>query len=165
MYRITQVLSVGRFATPERAEILRAMRVTHILNVSSGPSQVSAADGGFHEVAWEPLEEHSPIPAETLVDLLDTLHRMATTAGSHVYVHCVAGHLRSPSVLWLYLIACGISPEDARNWIERRSPEAAPGLSRMVTEEHVQLARRHGFDGFLQHPRGEVLIPFGEPGH
>lgn len=160
MYRITQVLSVGRFATAERAEILRAAGVTHILNVSGGPSHLSAADGGFREVAWEPLEDHSRLPPHTLVDLLDTIHRMSCEPESQVYVHCVAGHLRSPTVLWLYFIACGVSPEEARAWIEQRSPDAAPGHSRMITDEHVCFAQQHGLANFQPHPRPETIVPY-----
>lgn len=160
MYRITRVLSVGRFATPERAEELRAAGVTHILNVSSGPNQVAASEGGFHEVSWEPLEDHTPLSPGVLVGILETLHRMACEPGSHVYVHCVAGHLRSPTILWLYLIACGIAPDDAREWIEQRSPEAAPGHTRIVDGDHVRLAQQHGLARFRPHPRAEVLAPF-----
>ncbi len=162
MYRITQVLSVGRFASSERAEQLLAAGVTHILNVSSGPSQVSATEGGFREVSWEPLEDHSRLSPHTLVGILDTLHRMTSEPDSHVYIHCVAGHLRSPTVLWLYLIACGVSPDDAREWIEQRSPDAAPGHARMVTHEHVRLAQQHGLANFQPHPRGKVIVPFNE---
>ena len=39
MYRITRVLSLGRFATPERARDLLAAGVTHVLNVSDGCSE------------------------------------------------------------------------------------------------------------------------------
>lgn len=160
MYRITRVLSVGRFATPERAEELRAIGVTHILNVSSGPSQVAASENGFREVLWEPLEDHTPVSPESLIGILETLHRMTSEADSHVYVHCVAGHLRSPTVLWLYLIACGISSDMAREWIEQRSPDAAPGHARIADRDHIRLAQQHGQAHFQPHPRAEVLIPF-----
>jgi protein-tyrosine phosphatase len=160
MYRITRVLSVGRFATPERADELRASGVTHILNVSSGPSQVAASADGFREVSWEPLEDHSHVSPAALVGILDTLHRMTSEPDSHVYVHCVAGHLRSPTILWLYLIACGVSPDDAREWIEQRSPDAAPGHARIIDRDHVRLAQQHGLANYQPHPRAEVLVPY-----
>ena len=159
MYRITQVLSVGRFATLERAEQLLAASVTHILNVSDAPNVVSASSG-FREVEWIPLEDQARLPAMRLVHLLDTLHTMASESDSHVYVHCIAGHLRSPTVLWLYLIACGVSPADARAWIEERSPDASPGSARMIDETHVRFAQQHGLAKYRPHPRGEVLKPF-----
>jgi protein-tyrosine phosphatase len=160
MYRITRVLSVGRFASPERAEELRAAGVTHVLNVSDAPSAVAPSPEGFREVVWVPLEDRASLTAQTIVQLLDTLHRMASEPDSHVYVHCVAGHSRSPTVLWLYLIACGVPPDDAREWITDRSPDAAPGHARMVAHEHVLFARQHGLAKYHPHPRAEVVVPY-----
>jgi protein-tyrosine phosphatase len=159
MYRITEVLSVGRYATPERAEGLLAAGVTHILNVSGSPNQIAASESGFREVAWIPLEDSCRLPTDLAAKALDTLHRMASEAGSHVYVHCMAGQLRSPTVLWLYLIACGIPPDDARDWIEERSPEAAPGARRIVDLEHILFAQMHGLNNFFPLPRSEIIVP------
>ena len=159
MYRITQVLSVGRYASPERAEELLASGVTHILNVSDAPSQAVVSVSGFREVAWIPLEDFGRLPEHLVSQALDTLHRLASEPGSHVYVHCIAGHLRSPTILWLYLIACGISPNDAREWIEQRSPDAAPGTRRMVDHEHVLFAQMHGRNNFFPLARGEIIVP------
>lgn len=160
MYRITRVLSVGRFATPERAVELRAAGVTHVLNVSDSASEVGAATGGFRAVEWVPLEDRAPVPPATLVHLLETLHGMTVEPDSHVYIHCVAGQLRSPTVLWLYLIACGVPPEEAREWIEDRSPDASPGSTPMVDDMRIRFAQQHGLARFLPHPRAEVLMPF-----
>jgi hypothetical protein len=160
MFRITRVLSVGRFATPERADELRAAGVTHILNVAEAPVAICANSSGFHALEWVPLEDRSPIPQHTLVRLLDTLHDMTVVPDSHVYVHCIAGQLRSPTVLWLYLIACGVSPIEARGWIENRSPVASPGSTRMVDDSLIRFAQKHGLERFRPHPRAEALVPF-----
>jgi len=160
MYRITQVLSIGPFATVERAEMLRAAGVTHILNVSGGMSHLTADAHGFQQVSWIPLEDFSRMPPHIATEILDTLHRMASEPGSHVYVHCVAGHLRSPTVLWLYLIALGIPPDVAQKWIEERSRDAVPGHNRMVDHQHVLLAQMHGLANYFPHPRPEIIVPF-----
>ena len=159
MFRITECLSVGPFASPERAERLLASGVTHVLNVSDGPSVVSAATG-FTEVADVPTHDWHRLSSFTLVRALDTLHRMASVSGAHVYVHCVAGQLRSPTILWLYLVALGVSPTDARDWIESRSPDAVAGHHRMVDHEHVLLAQKHGLVNFFPHPRANLIVPF-----
>src|SRR5689334_20291174 len=109
MYRITQVLSVGPFASVERGDMLRAAGVTHILNVASDPNELNAERHGFREIVWMPLSDSDRIPPRTATDILDALHRMVSEPGSHVYVHCAAGQLRSPNVIWLYLIAAGVS--------------------------------------------------------
>lgn len=160
MYRITRVLSVGRFASPERAEELRAAGVTHVLNVSEAPCAVSASADGFREVEWVPLADRTPLQPHTLAHLLNMLHGMAVQPDARVYVHCIAGQLRSPTVLWLYLIACGVSPAEAREWIEDRSPDASPGSTRMVDDTHIRFAQQHGLARFRPHPRAEVLAPF-----
>src|SRR5438445_12922360 len=105
MYRITECLSVGPFASPERAKDLLAAGVTHILNVSDEPSEVFKSDGGFKEVAWVPMCDFKQLPHPLALQALDTLHRMVTEAEAHVYVHCIAGAIRSPTIIWMHLIA------------------------------------------------------------
>jgi protein-tyrosine phosphatase len=159
VYRITQVLSVGRYATLERAVELRAAGVTHILNVSDAPSQVMASENGFREVVWVPVDDFKRLPKVLLRQALDTLHRLSSETGAHVYIHCVAGQLRSPTILWLYLIACGVPPENARIWIEERSPDAAPGARRIVDHHHISFAQMHGLNNFFPLPRSEIIVP------
>lgn len=161
MYRITRALSVGRFASPERAAHLLAAGVTHVLNVSDAPSAVAAGQGSFREVAWVPIRDLARIPHGTALAALDALHRMASEPDAHVYVHCLAGHFRSPTVIWLYLIACGLPPDTARDWIEANSPDAAPGGD--IADGLVLVAQRHGLANYLPLPRGEILLPLVPP--
>lgn len=163
MYRITQALSVGRFPTPDRADDLRAAGVTHVLNVSTRPSQLGAGPGAFREVVWVPLDDSRRLPTDTALHALDELHRMAAEPGAHVYVHCAAGCLRGPTVLWLYLTACGLDPAAARDVIQTRSPDADPGPARMVGPDLVLQAQRHGLAHFLPLPRGSVIVPTDPP--
>jgi len=158
MFRITECLSVGPFASPERAELLLAAGVTHVLNVSDEPSVVTSWDG-FAEVAWVSMSDSKRLPRETAIEAIDTLHRLVSVPDSHVYVHCVAGLVRSPTILWLYLIALGVPLQDARDWIENRSPNAVAGHYRMVDHEHVLLAQKHGLAHFFPHPRANLIVP------
>jgi protein-tyrosine phosphatase len=160
MYRITQALSIGRFASQERESELLAAGITHVLNVSDGPSEIVAKADSFIEVAWVPMADNRRLMESTAVRAIDTLHQLVCVQESHVYVHCVAGLIRSPTVLWLYLIACGLPPKHARDMIEARSPGAAAGHSQMVTDDHVLLAQKHGQRNFLPHPRHEAIVPF-----
>ncbi|HJZ56334.1 MAG TPA: hypothetical protein VKE74_15315 [Gemmataceae bacterium] len=160
MYRITQVLSFGPFASSERAEMLLAAGVTHVLNVSDAASEVKSGKGSFAGVAWVPMSDSDLLPPATAVLAIDTLHRLVSVPESHVYIHCRAGLVRAPTVLWLYLVALGVSPKDARNWIEERVPMANPGSSRMVNHQHVRLAQIHGRKHCFPHPRPEIIVPF-----
>jgi hypothetical protein len=161
MYRITGCLSVGPFASPQRAETLLAAGVTHVLNVSDGPSVISSATG-FAEVAWVPMSDSRRLLPATGIWALNTLHGLVRAPDSHVYVHCVAGMVRSPTILWLYLIALGVPPGDARDWIEERAPDAAPGY-RITDSEHVLLAQKHGLMHFFPHPRPNIIVPVPLP--
>lgn len=158
MFRITECLSVGPFARIELAPQLRAAGVTHVFNVSDMRSEVSAAQG-FVDVVDVPMRDSRRLPAATATGALDALHRMASAPDSHVYVHCVMGQLRSPTILWLYLIALGVPPKDAQEWIESRAPDAVAGHYRMVDHEHVLLAQKHGLANFFPHPRPNLIVP------
>ena len=160
MYRITHCLSVGPFATPERANVLLAAGVTHILNVSDTGCEVTTGPGSFAGVYWFPMSDRQRLPLETTIQALDTLHSLVSVPKSHVYIHCIAGMVRSPTILWLYLIACGLSPEYAQEIIEERSPDAVAGHPALVTDDHILLAQKHVLTHYFPLPRGEVILPF-----
>jgi hypothetical protein len=158
MFRITHALSLGPFATAERAELLLAMGVTHVLNVSDSRSLVGRA---FRGSAWVPVTDFSRIPDHVVVEALDSLHRMASEPGAHVYVHCMAGRQRGPTILWLYLIACGLDAVTARDIIESRSPDATAGYPSLIDESSVLHAQAHGLRHYLPLRRGEIITPCG----
>ena len=60
------------------------------------------------------------MPDDLALTCLATLHRMVCESEARVYLHCIAGQNRSPTVLWLYLVACGLPPEQAKVIIEAR---------------------------------------------
>lgn len=159
MYRITQSLSVGVFARLEDAPRLLAAGITHVLNVSDHPSDVSAADG-FSDVAWVPMSDNRRLLPATAVQALSALHELATAPDARVYVHCMVGRLRSPTILWLYLISLGVEPSTAREVIESRAPHATAGHYQMVNNEHVRLAQKHGREHFLPHLHSHLIVPF-----
>jgi protein-tyrosine phosphatase len=156
MTRITECLSVGPFASAQRAATLRAAGVTHVLNVSDQPSEVSVADG-FAGVAWVPMSDSKRLPMSVALRAVATLHDLAIKPDAHVYVHCVAGMVRSPTILWLYLIALGVPAKDARVWIEERAPRVNAGAAAMVDSEHVRVVQMHGLMNFFPHPRPNLL--------
>ena len=156
MFSLTKVISLGPFASPTRLPKLREAGITHLLNVGEAPSALTVKEGPFVEVAWYPIVDLNRIPNDTATACLDALHRMVTTPSSRVYVHCIAGWNRSPTIVWLYLIACGCDPELTKNHIARRSIDAVPGHSRLVDCELIAAMQRHGVH-FLPHSRPEVL--------
>ncbi len=157
-FEITRVILQGPFASPERAAALRKANVTHLFNVGEAPNVLTCRDG-FAEVLWTPIEDLVRIPDDTTLACLDHLHRMACLPGSRVYVHCVAGWNRSPTIVWLYLVACGVTPDAAREIIARRTLDAVPGHTKLVDAKLIDLVQRHGQRNFLPHGRPEALAP------
>jgi protein-tyrosine phosphatase len=159
VYWITRRIAQGAFAADNRAEYLLAQGITHILNVSDAPSVVAAEPGGFKCVRDCPVRDLERIPDDVAVRCLDALHAMLCDRASKVYIHCTAGQNRSPCVLWLYFVACGLSRDDAMKLITDRSPDAVPAHSRLVDEQLVSVVRLHGQDHFLPLPDADILVP------
>ncbi len=156
---ITRSLCVGPFASPQRRDALVAAGVTHLLNVGEAPSILTANDGPFRDVAWHSITDLKRIPDEVALACLGTLHRMVCEPDAKVYVHCIAGWNRSPTIIWLYILACGVSPEQAKATIEARARDAVPAHPRLVDTALIETVRSFGRLSFLPHPRPEALDP------
>jgi protein-tyrosine phosphatase len=159
IFRITNSIWLGPFASPERKSTLTATHISHILNVGEAPNVLTTDDGPFRSVIWHAITDLELIPQELAIACLTSLHQMLSEADSQVYVHCIAGLNRSPTVVWLYLVACGITPYEAKAIVERRAPDAIAGHSKLVDATLVAAIQEFGFEHFLPHPRPDVLIP------
>ncbi|HEX3602073.1 MAG TPA: dual specificity protein phosphatase [Lacipirellulaceae bacterium] len=157
IYRVTDSIWMGPFASPTRAPALVAAKITHILNVGEAPSVLTASADGFREVVWHPIVDLVRMSEENVEGCLQSLHRMVCEPGAKVYVHCIAGQNRSPTIVWMYLVACGISPSDGKAIIERAAPDAVPGHSKLVDDALIATVTERGRQRFLPHPRPDVL--------
>ena len=144
VFEITSCLWQGPFASHQRLPALQAAGITHLLNVGESPNVLTIAEGPFVEIAWHPIADLERIPDAEALKCLDELHRMVTLEHSRVYVHCVAGWNRSATVVWLYLVACGMAPDVAKELIGRRNIDAVPAHPRLVDEALVTAVQRHG---------------------
>ena len=79
---------------------------------------------------------------------------------SKAYVHCQAGMNRSPNILWLYFIACGMELNAAVQMIMTASPYAAPARSPFCDDDLVRLVVGHGRAQFMPLTRPEILRPW-----
>jgi protein-tyrosine phosphatase len=159
IFRITNSIWLGPFASPERKSTLTAAGINHILNVGEAPNVLTTDDGPFRGVVWHSIEDLEPIPEELAIVCITSLHQMLSEDDARVYVHCIAGLNRSPTVVWLYLVACGIAPNEAKAIVEKRAPDANAGHSKLVDATLVAAIRTFGSEHFLPHPRPDVLIP------
>jgi len=158
IYPMTPALWQGGFASPGRLDDLRTAGVTHILNVSLTPCELTPADGPFTEVVRHALADDRRLPEDLTLSALDTLHRMIAVPGSVVYVHCVAGWIRSPTILWLYLFACGGDARQTAREITSRNLGARPGDRRLIDAPLVETVHEHGQRHYRPHPRPEALL-------
>jgi protein-tyrosine phosphatase len=159
VFPITNAIWLGPFASPERKSTLIAGNVTHILNVGEAPSVLQVADGPFRAVKWQSVTDLELLPERTAIRCLTLLHDMVSEVGGRVYVHCIAGQNRSPTIVWLYLVACGVSPIEAKAIVEQRAPDAIAGHSKLVNEHLVVTVQKVGAEQFLPHPRPEAVFP------
>jgi hypothetical protein len=155
---MTPALWLGPFAGHNRLDELRMVGITHILNVSETPCELTPADGPFAEIVQHPLADDRRLPEERALAALDTLHRMVSVPESVVYVHCVAGWIRSPTILWLYLFACGGDGLVTARAIRRRHTRARPGHEDLIDPALVGMVHEHGRRYYLPHPRPEALV-------
>jgi hypothetical protein len=144
MFSITPRLAVGRFATAERARRLLGHGVTHILNVADAPRLAEVVDAGFQCVVAVPLEDLTVISSVAAFRCVDVRHEALSVAHSKLLVHCTAGQNRSPTMIWLYFVACGMPPEEAKRLIVTRSPDAIPGNASLVDDKLIEAVRQHG---------------------
>jgi protein-tyrosine phosphatase len=159
LYPITRGIALGPFAGRERRSALIDAGVTHLLNVGEAPSVATSIDGPFRATSWLPVAELGLFSTKSVAACLAVLHEIVSTRGSLVYVHSVAGWNRSPTVVWLYLVACGLPPDEARAIITARTPDAVPGQTETVTDELLDAMRRLGEQRFRPHPNPESLEP------
>lgn len=159
VFWITRRIAQGLFATHERAHYLRSQGITHVLNVGESASIITADEYGFRSVRDSPVRDFQRIPEGIAFACLDALHAMLCEAGSKVYVHCVAGQNRSPTVLWLYFIACGMTPQAAGVLIASHTLDAVPGHPQLVDERLIASVVAHGCKRYLPLLDPDILIP------
>lgn len=157
MHRITNHIWLGRFASVNLLPNLRQVGITHIVNVSEAGNQLREVDGPFQKLVWVPIDDLSTIPLSEAIRCVDALHECVCVMDSNVYIHCIAGLNRSPTVLWLYLVACGVDPIAAEKMITSVSFDAVPGHSQLVNTGLIESIRLYGRDHFQPHPRPFAL--------
>lgn len=138
---VTSSLSVGAFASPERVKWLVEEGVTDILNVSDARSLAEAHAAGFRSVVFIPVADCVPIMEETLEECLAALDTMFARPGARVFVHCMAGQNRSPTIVWLYLLRLGWGEAAAREMVVANATDAIPGHPQLITPRLIDLAR------------------------
>jgi hypothetical protein len=155
VFWITPCIAQGAFPSEKMIAHLLAHNVTHILNVGTTPLGPEVSSPPFREVIWRPFPDLVRIPDQTAIDCMDVMFRVLQISDSRIYLHCLAGQNRSPTILWLFLMACGVSPASAQSMIEDRTLDAVAGHPCLIDGALVKTIRAHGKRHFqpLQRPQ------------
>lgn len=160
IYWITEAIAQGGYPDEEDCKLLRRGGITHLFNLD-----LPYLDGalfsrmGFSGIVWKPIVDGRPIPKDTLLDCLDALNQALAKDGTRVYIHCHAGINRSPTILALFFVACGMPLDDACALIESRSPHAIPAHPALCDAQLVDIAVHHGRKNYLPLRRLDILKP------
>ncbi|WP_084416789.1 protein-tyrosine phosphatase family protein [Mariniblastus fucicola] len=160
LFQITNNIWQGRFAADRQLTNFQFFGITHILNVSETPSQLELNEGPFKNIVQFPIRDGVPIPVDSAVSCCRTLHDFLCEPDSNIYIHCVAGWNRSPTILWLYLIACGIDDNVARDMICSASIDAVPAHPKLITPSLTDTMIEYGAANFIPHPRNTAIERF-----
>lgn len=158
LFWMTKAIAQGGFPLDEDFASLRAAGVTHLVNLDLPyRSATSLGPSGFTDLVLMMISDGRRLPERKALEILDALHAILSRPGMKVYVHCKAGISRSPTIVWLYLVACGKDPDEVARRMVAGSPFAIPGNPALVDEELLEKAREHGRTYYQPHPRPEVL--------
>ena len=137
--RITSRIYQGGWIVPQDIPELVQLGITHILNLDL-PYEDSLA---FREANLTLRNLYIPdyclMKPQLVREVIDVIEESLSSPSHKLYIHCIVGVSRSPTISWLYLIHTGLCPEDAA---ERVKPNPV-----MVDEAMVQqlMANRPSF--------------------
>ena len=110
---ITSCIYQGSWPQARHIPELVQLGITDILNLDSpyeDPLPFLEADIMLHHLF---IRDASLMTPQLVRDAIAIIDRSISAHSRKIYIHCNEGVSRSPTIVWLYLIHKGISPEDA----------------------------------------------------
>lgn len=159
IFWITHCIAQGPFPTDASRHLLIEDGITHVFNVSDAPSQLQPGGDTIRNVADFSVFDGELFPPAIVMQCLESLHACLNESDAKLYIHCLAGHNRSPTMLWLYLIACGMELDEAKSIIEVRNPDAVAGNRHLVDDQLIEKVLELGRHKFLPLTRPTILEP------
>ena len=111
--QITSQIYQGGWLRPQHIPELVQLGITHVLNLdlpSTDPMPLHEANITLHNV---PVRDYCLMTPQLVREIIEVIDTSLSSPGHKIYIHCVVGVSRSPTITWLYLIHKGLSPEDA----------------------------------------------------
>ena len=111
--QVTSQIYQGGWLRPQHIPELVQLGITHVLNLdfpSTDPLPLAEANITLHNV---PVRDYCLMTPQLVREVIEVIDTSLSSPGHKIYIHCVVGVSRSPTIAWLYLIYKGFSPEDA----------------------------------------------------
>ena len=108
----SQIYQGGWILTQDIPELVQ-LGITHILNLDlpyTDPLPFLESNITLHNV--EIMDDCLMTP-QLVRDAIEVIDKSLSSPDHKIYIHCVEGVSRSPTITWLYLIHTGLSHEEA----------------------------------------------------
>jgi hypothetical protein len=111
--QVTSQIYQGGWLRPGDIPELIELGITHLLNLDfpyDDPQPFIEANFTLHNVF---IRDYCLMTPQHVRETLDLIDASLSSPDHKIYIHCVVGVSRSPTIVWLYLIRTGLSPEEA----------------------------------------------------
>ena len=111
--QITSQIYQGSWPLPRDVPRLVQIGITHILNLDlpyEDPMPFIEAQFTLHNLF---IRDACLMLPQLVREAIHFIDQSLSSPGHRIYIHCIEGVSRSPTITWLYLIHTGLSPQDA----------------------------------------------------
>jgi protein-tyrosine phosphatase len=111
--QITSQIYQGGWPLPRDIPYLVQLGVTHLFNLDypyEDPLPFVEANFTLHNLF---IRDACLMLPQLVREAIEVIDQSLSSPGHKIYIHCIEGVSRSPTITWLYLIHTGLSPEDA----------------------------------------------------
>ncbi len=111
--KITPQIYQGGWLRAHDIPELVGLGITHILNLDrpyEEPLPFGETNIRLYNVF---IRDQCLMNPQLVRDAIAVIDESLSSPGQKIYIHCVEGVSRSPTITWLYLIHRGLSPEEA----------------------------------------------------
>jgi len=111
--QITPRIYQGGWIVPGDIPELVQLGITHILNLDLSYEDPSAFREAKFTLRNYYILDHCLMKPQLVREVIEMIEDCLSSPAHKLYIHCIVGVSRSPTISWLYLIHMGLSPEDA----------------------------------------------------
>lgn len=136
---ITDFLSVGtNMCCGAHSEKLMQLGITADLDLEEDRQELPPHVSAY---LWLPVPDHAA-PTQAQLALGSAFIGAVAQQGGRVFVHCRAGHGRSPTMAAAYFITRGMTTDEAITRVQQGRPEAHPEPPQVLALRQFEQTRR-----------------------